>query len=99
MGREDDELLVEVWIKGTIVQGYEPAEWRKDECGAWIAWSQYGNRDSDYGWEIDHIRPVDRGGSDDIDNLRPLQWENNASRGNGPLICRISAYSNTNVRI
>ena len=26
--------------------------WRKDYAGAWIKKSDYGNCDSDYGWEI-----------------------------------------------
>ena len=71
--------------------GNDPAVWRQDQCGAWIGRIQYGNRNSEYGWEIDHITPVSRGGTDSISNLRPLQWENNASRQDGRLICKVSA--------
>ena len=50
---------------------------RKDQCGAWIKFSEYGNRNSKYGWEIDHVYPESRGGDDRLENLRPMQWENN----------------------
>lgn len=25
-----------VWNKGTVVAGYDPAKYRKDNCGAWM---------------------------------------------------------------
>lgn len=41
---------------------------------------EYG-QESQFGWEIDHIVPVSSGGTDELENLQALHWENNASKG------------------
>ena len=79
------EIIVRVWQKGLVDLTYDPAVWRKDVRGSWIKWNEYGNRNSEYGWEIDHIKPQALGGSDDISNLRPLHWQSNAARQVGRL--------------
>lgn len=75
-----EQIVNAVWNKAKIIPGQNPTEWRQDIAGAWIQRSKYGDRTSSFGWEIDHIRPVSRYGSDNLDNLRPLQWENNVSK-------------------
>lgn len=83
-----DSLKRDVWAKGQIVDGFDPAMYRKDACGAWIVWDKYGASDNIYGWQIDHIYPVSRleqrGFSEEeiwnIKNLRPLQSMNNLSK-------------------
>ncbi|AWM88622.1 HNH endonuclease [Microvirga sp. 17 mud 1-3] len=69
-----------VWNKGTVIQGYDPRIWRRDMCGYAMKYDKYGVC-GEYGWEIDHIRPVAKGGSDDLFNLQPLFWENNRRKG------------------
>lgn len=85
----NDQQILKVWNKAMTVDGYDPAKYRKDACGAWIVWDKYGVQDNIYAWQIDHIVPqslleekgVNQTLIDDIENLRPLQYQNNASKG------------------
>lgn len=77
----DHALLSSVWWKGTSVPGYDSKVWMKDIVGRTMKWSEHGNRDSQHGWEIDHIKPIRVGGSDDLSNLQPLNWQTNCEKG------------------
>jgi 5-methylcytosine-specific restriction endonuclease McrA len=83
--------IIAVWQKAVIVPGYPAHVIRKDRCGAWIKLADYGNRNSQHGWEIDHILSINQGGSDTLNNLQPLHWQNNASKGDGWLTCPVTA--------
>lgn len=79
--------IQKVWQKATYVNAENEAKgFRKDACGAWILFDKHGDRDSKYGWEIDHMKPVVQGGSDELDNLQPLHWENNLAKGDSSVL-------------
>jgi 5-methylcytosine-specific restriction endonuclease McrA len=78
---------VAVWNRGKVIPGQEQNVYRGDACGSVICWDQYGDTSKKWGWEVDHIVPVSRGGGDGIGNLQPLQWQNNRAKGDGPLKC------------
>ena len=75
----DDEIQ-KVWNKAKEIDGEDASVYRKDYAGAWIKRDEYGNTESTLGWEIDHRKPVAKGGADDFWNLDPLQWNNNRTK-------------------
>src|SRR6266849_4485221 len=83
-GPFSDSVRVAVWSKGQPIPNNESSIWRADRCGAPMRWSDYGMTQSKYGWEIDHNMPVARGGTDELANLQPLQWQNNRHKSDNP---------------
>lgn len=70
----DRTVLDQIWQLAQAVTGNDDVLWRKDEFGAWINRLEYGNRHSQFGWEI--YDPSLSGGDFGLRSLRPLQWQN-----------------------
>ena len=80
-GSFSEDIKKAVWLKGkiaTTVQNRESSSSRFDVVGAIMYEEEYGNRNSEFGWEIDHID--NKRENNDISNLRPLFWKNNTAR-------------------
>ena len=65
MANYTDDLIEQIWRKGTVIPNYDPSKWRKDFAGAWIRHDHYGTR-HEYGWEIDHLIPRSEEGADEL---------------------------------
>lgn len=74
-----EQTKLAVWKKANTIWGEDPDVKRKDRCGATILYAKYGDT-TPMGWEIDHMKPVSEGGGDELENLQPLQWENNRAK-------------------
>ena len=64
------------WEQAKPIPGKNPDLYRIDEEGYQIHWPSYG-KNSPQGWEIDHRKPIAKGGTDHRRNLRALNTKAN----------------------
>ena len=90
-----DPTPEQVWTKANFVSvEHEQDGYRKDDHGNLIRFQDYGKRNSEYGWEIDHEVPSSLGGSDWLGNVRPLHWRANVRKSDslGGLLRSVVKY-------
>jgi hypothetical protein len=92
-----DNVVWEVWSKGEIFAGNDPVFWRKDVCGAWIFRGDFENQNSEYGWVIGYIKPLDKNRHDSFSNLYPIHVGNTSRDKDKHIICKITAAGIHNI--
>lgn len=79
MGTEDQKE--KAWNSAKKARGKDPNRYRKDPYGNTIYKSSYG-KTSDMGWELDHIKPKSKGGTNSTRNLQAMSTKVNRRKGN-----------------
>lgn len=71
----------EVWDKGHKVRSKDPNLYRKDDEGNLMYYPSHGKA-TEMGWDIDHSKAQQDGGTNHLNNLRPLNVSLNRGRNN-----------------
>lgn len=68
-----------VWYRTPTAGDEDPRQFRRDALGNLLRYEEFEKR-TEHGWEIDHVRPVSRGGTDALENLQALHWRANRDK-------------------
>lgn len=74
-----EEQVDKAWNNAKPIRGEDPDIYRQDPYGNKIHKNSYG-KNSQMGWEVDHIKPAALGGSDATRNLQALQTKVNREK-------------------
>ena len=74
-----------VFESASKVRGKDPSLYRRDPYGNVIYKHSHG-KSTKMGWDVDHIKPKSKGGSNSLVNLQALNASKNRSIGNA--ICK-----------
>lgn len=66
------DQIDKAWENAKPIRGEDSDEYRQDPYGNKISRDSFGEN-SEMGWEVDHILPTTRGGSDATRNLQALK--------------------------
>ncbi|NIO43354.1 MAG: hypothetical protein GTO41_26305 [Burkholderiales bacterium] len=83
-----DVIVQAVWEKARVMPEWDPGQWRRDQCGAWLHRKQYNNEQSEYGWKI---LKVVAGGGTEVGRLQAFHYGNSYDIANGRAQCRVTA--------
>ena len=75
-----EKILDLIFSKGSIVRGMNSKLYRKDCFGNLMYRYSYGKY-SPMGWNVDHSKPIAKGGTNSIRNLHPMSCFANCSKG------------------
>lgn len=73
------DQIDKAWNNAKPLRGENPDKYRQDSYGNKIHRNSFG-KDSNMGWEVDHIKPKSLGGSDATRNLQALKTEVNRDK-------------------
>lgn len=79
-GPSHKQELRQIFNKGHPIPGKNPSMYRKDAYGNTLKFSDHG-KNVPTGWHKHHVIAKNKGGSDDVSNLEPLQASKNMSIG------------------